>query len=149
MSKAFTKDDVPEAPVVVRHRPSLPDGVPNYVTARGLVALRAGLAAVGPDNPRRAELEQRVASAVVVPPPAEQEEVRFGANVTLRGADGRTRQVRIVGVDEADPVVGLIAFVAPLARALLGRRAGDVVDVKAPGGGEELEILAVDYEDGG
>ena len=147
MSKAFTKDDVPDAPVVIRHRPSLPDGVPNYVTARGLAALRAELVTTPEGALRRAELEQRIASAVLVPPPAEPNEIRFGARVQLRAADGRARQVRIVGIDEADPAAGSIAFVAPLSRALLGRRAGDLVSVKTPGGDEDLEVVAVVYDD--
>lgn len=149
VSKAFTRDDLPDAPVVVRHRPSLPDGTLNYVTARGLAALRAEVVISEAGGARRAELDQRIASAVLVPPPAEQEEIRFGAHVKLRAADGRTRQVRIVGVDEADPAGGLIAFVAPLARALLGRRAGDLLSVRTPGGGEELEVMAVAYDDRG
>jgi len=146
MSKAFTKDDLPDPPVVVRHRPSLPEGMPNYVTARGLAALRAELATAEAGSARRGELERRIASAVLVPPPAEQEEIRFGAQVELRAEGGRTRHVRIVGVDEADPADSLIAFVAPLARALLGRRAGDRVSVRTPGGDEELEVIAVAYD---
>jgi transcription elongation factor GreB len=54
--------------------------------------------------------------------------------------------VQLVGVDEANPAAGLIAFVAPLARALLGRRVGDVVTVRAPGGGEEVEVVALAYD---
>ena len=145
MSKAFTKDDRPDEPVVVRHRPALPDGVPNYATARGLQALRAELAAAEP-GPRRAALEQRLATAVVPAPPEDRDEIRFGARVALRAEDGRLRQVRIVGVDEADPARGWILFVAPLARALLGRRAGDVVSLRTPGGVEQLEIGAVEYD---
>jgi len=146
VSKAFTKDDRADEPVVVRHRPPLPEGVPNYVTPRGLQALRAELAAAGP-GARRLELERRIAAAVLAPPPADRAEIRFGARVTVRGADGAVRQLQIVGVDEANPAAGLIAFVAPLARALLGRRAGDAVTVRAPGGAEELEVLAIDYDD--
>jgi transcription elongation factor GreB len=149
VSKAFTKDDRPDEPVVVRHRPPLPDGVPNYVTRRGLQALREQLAAAEPGRvaaARRSELEQRIATAGLAAPPADREEIRFGARATLRAQDGQTRQVQIVGVDEADPGAGLIAFVAPLARALLGRRAGDPVTVRTPGGAEELEVLAVDYD---
>jgi transcription elongation factor GreB len=149
VSKAFTKDDRPDPPVVVRHRPSLPDGVVNYVTARGLAALRAELAAAPPGGARRAELEHRIAGAVLVPPPADPDEIRFGARVQLRTESGRTRDVRLVGVDEADPGAGLVAFVAPLARALLGRRVGDRISVRTPGGGEELEVLAVAYDDRG
>jgi transcription elongation factor GreB len=146
VSKAFTKDDRPDEPVVVRHRSPLPDGVPNYVTPRGLQALRAELAAAEP-GARRSELERRIAAAVPAPPPADRDDIRFGARVRLRDRNGDIRQVQIVGVDEASPAAGLIAFVAPLARALLGRRVGDPVTVRAPGGSEELEVLAVDYDD--
>ena len=146
MSKAFTKDDRPDEPVVVRHRPSLPEGLPNYVTRRGLQALRDQLATTEPGL-RRSELEQRIATAVLVAPPANREEIRFGARVKVRDAAGALRQVQIVGVDEADPGTGLVAFLAPLARALLGRGVGDRVTVGAPGGSEELEVLAVDYDD--
>jgi transcription elongation factor GreB len=151
VSKAFTKDDRPDEPLVVRHRPPLPEGVPNYVTQRGMRMLREQLAAAAETGAtaRRAELEQRIGSAVLAPPPADRDEIRFGARVTLRGHEGQPRRLQIVGVDEADPAAGLIAFVAPLARALLGQRSGDTVGVRAPGGSEELEVVAVDYDDVG
>ena len=147
MSKAFTKDDRPDEPLVVRHRPPLPDGVPNYVTPRGLQALRAELAAAEP-GARRLELERRIAAAVLAPPPADRDEIRFGARVRMQDAAGEIRQVQIVGVDEANPAEGLIAFVAPLARALLGRRAGDAVTLRAPGGTEELDVVSIEYDAG-
>jgi transcription elongation factor GreB len=156
VSKAFTKDDGPDAAPVLRRRAPLPAGSPNYVTARGLRALRAELERLPAAPPRgdaqahaawRAELEERVATAVVVGPPEDRGEVRFGATVRLRDAEGRARVVRIVGVDEADAAHGLVAFTAPLARAVLGLRAGDAVGVRAPGGEEELEIVGVDWED--
>jgi transcription elongation factor GreB len=146
VSKAFTKDDRPDEPVVVRHRPSLPDGVPNYVTRRALEALRAELA-LAPSGARHRELEQRISAAVLAPPPADRDEIRFGAHVRLRGTDGRIQQVQIVGVDEANPAAGVIAFVAPVARALLGRRVGEVVTVRAPGGAEALKVLEIYYDD--
>jgi transcription elongation factor GreB len=155
VSKAFTKDDGPTAAEVQRHRPPLPPGVPNYVTLRGLRTLRDELATLGhvPQGPdhhalaaRRTELEQRIATAVLVPPPANRGEVRFGATVTVRDDDGNARVVSIVGVDESHPAAGLVAFVAPLARALLGHHVGDVVTVRAPGGEEGLAILSVDYD---
>jgi transcription elongation factor GreB len=146
MSKAFTKDDRPDEPLVVRRRATLPDGVPNYVTQRWMRRLREQLAAA--DAPQRAELEQRIAAAVPAPPVNDRDEIRFGARVTLRDEDGQTRTVQIVGVDEADPAAGLIAFVAPLARALLGHRTGDTVTVRAPGGTDELAVTAVAYDEG-
>jgi transcription elongation factor GreB len=145
VSKAFTKDDRPDEPVVVRHRPALPEGLPNYVTRRGLQSLRDLLATTEP-GARRSELEQRIATATLVAPPARREEIRFGARVTVRDSAGALRQVQIVGVDEADPGMGLVVFLAPLARALLGRGVGDRVTVRAPGGTEELEVVAVDYD---
>jgi transcription elongation factor GreB len=146
MSKAFTKDDRPDEPVVIRHRPSLPEGLPNYITRRGLQGLRDQLATTEP-GARRAELEQRIATAVLTPPPVDRNEIRFGARVKIRDAAGALREIQIVGVNEADPGQSLVAFVAPLARALLGSRVGDQVTVRAPGGAEELEVLAVDYDD--
>jgi transcription elongation factor GreB len=154
VSKAFTKDDGPDAPEIARHRAPLPPG-PNYVTAAGLRALRDELAHLDRTPPDadpggaawRAELERRIATAVVASPPRDQSEVRFGAHVGLRHADGVTRALTIVGVDEADASVGRIAFVAPVARALLGRRLGDVVSIRAPGGDNEVEIVSVQYAD--
>jgi len=144
VSKAFTKDDRPDEPLVVRRRPALPDGVPNYVTQRGMRLLREQLALA--EGAHRTELEQRLASAVLAPPPGARGEIRFGAKVTLRSGEGQVRTIQIVGVDEADPAAGSIAFVAPLARALLGHGAGDTVTVRAPGGTEDLEIIAVEYD---
>jgi transcription elongation factor GreB len=157
LSKAFTKDDGPAAPEVARRRPPLPADVPNYVTTRGLLALRDELATLEPVPPgeghqaaaaRRADLEARIGTAVLAPPPIDPDEIRFGARVQVRAHDGQVREVQIVGVDEADPADGLVAFVAPLARALLGRRADDVVTVRTPRGEEELTVLAVTYDDG-
>jgi transcription elongation factor GreB len=159
VSKAFTKDDGPAEAPILRRRAPLPAGVPNYVTPRGLRALREELATLdagapsGPNAPdvqahaaRRTELEQRIASAVVPPPPADRTEIRFGARVRAASTGGDVRDIQIVGVDEADPAAHAIAFVAPLARALLGRRAGDVVSVRTPGGEEELTVVAVAYD---
>ena len=168
MSKAFTKEDDRggDEPALPRRAP-LPDGTPNYVTARGLALLEAELTALereraqlaGEGDARRAawlrlggqiaELAARIASAVLIAPPADAEEqVRFGAAVRIRREDGSEEVFRIVGVDEADPKRGCIAFVAPLARALLGKYAGDAVRFASPRGAEELEIAAVDYERG-
>ena len=159
MSKAFTKDDdAAGAPLVPRRAP-LPAGQPNYVTARGLALLRAELTALRAEQTRRApnadaallerlaELEERLAATELVTPlnPAPSE-VRFGAIVTVRTGAGPERTFSIVGVDEANASEGRIAFVAPIARALLGKRRGDVTTFRAPHGEEELEIVRVAYE---
>lgn len=167
MSKAFTKDDVSDAPLILPRRAPLPAGMPNYVTARGLARLRLELAAVKQSSSlssssdgeraregalqaaRVAELEQRLAAAVLVESRLQaQGEVRFGATVSVENGAGRVRRYRIVGVDEANATEGAIAFVAPLARALLGKRLGEVATIQAPAGEEELVIVAIDYDDG-
>src|SRR5206468_1463880 len=131
--------------------------IPNYVTPRGLAALRtelaelvAALARVRADRAgveperakaavlgRLAELEARLATAELVPWPSEApHEVRFGARVTVRNPAGELRTYQIVGVDEANAGEGRIAFVAPLARALLGKRAGEAALMRTPQGEE-------------
>jgi transcription elongation factor GreB len=177
MSKAFTKEGDGDAPPLLPARAPLPAGTPNYVTPRGLRALRAELAALEAERARlgeaasgepagevageaarraallrigarRVALEERLASAVLVAPGARgaEEEVRFGARVELRTAGGDLRRYQIVGVDEADAAAGRLAFVAPLARALLGRRVGEAVEVRTARGAEEVEIVAVAYD---
>ncbi|MBI3171441.1 MAG: transcription elongation factor GreA [Hydrocarboniphaga effusa] len=72
--------------------------------------------------------------------------VVFGATVKLADAEsGRESRYQIVGEDEADSKNGLISINSPIARALIGKKEGDVVEVQAPGGVRELEILGVEY----
>ncbi len=73
--------------------------------------------------------------------------VVFGVTVDLEAqADGSRVTYQIVGEDEADIRLGLIAVTSPIARALVGKEEGDVVDVAAPGGIRSYEIVAVRYE---
>ena len=74
------------------------------------------------------------------------DQVFFGATVRLRAQSGAEREVTIVGMDEVDPARGRVSWVSPIARALIKARAGDVVSLATPGGGEELEILDVRYD---
>ncbi len=72
--------------------------------------------------------------------------VVFGATVELIDEDsGKQVAYRIVGEDEADIGSGLLSFSSPIARALIGREEGDVVDVKTPGGDRSYEIVEVRY----
>jgi len=64
--------------------------------------------------------------------------VAFGSTVTI-GRKGRKQTFRIVGVDEADASNGMISFHAPLARAVMGARAADIVEADEPLG--EIEIV--------
>ena len=168
LNKAFTKEDETTEPAMVPPRAPLPAGTPNYVTARGLEKLktelrelddeRKRLDTAAPDADRaralvhlaarRNALEDRLASATLVDPAMQpRDEVRFGARVEVRGADGAVRTYRIVGVDEADPTAGLVAFVSPVARALLGRRVDESVSVRTPRGEDEIEIVRIDYDE--
>lgn len=72
--------------------------------------------------------------------------VIFGATVLVSDADsGDEMTYQIVGEDEADIDLGKISVASPIARALIGKEEGDVVDVKVPSGLRELEIVEVQY----
>jgi len=72
--------------------------------------------------------------------------VVFGATVDLEDQDGGQKlQYQIVGDDEADIRAGRISVSSPIARAIVGKSEGDVVDVAAPGGRRSYEIVAVSY----
>jgi transcription elongation factor GreB len=161
VSRAFTKEDREEPPLVVPRAP-LPDGVANYVTRRGLELLRAERAALDASRPdvegangaaalaayhaRLAALDARIVSAQLLDPASlPQDEVRFSAAVTLRDTSGQERRYRIVGVDEADAAAGRIAFTSPLARELIGKSLADSVTLRSPQGELEYEIVAIDY----
>lgn len=73
------------------------------------------------------------------------DQVFFGATVTYADDAGRPTTITILGVDEADSAQGQVSWVAPVARALIKARVGDVVRLAVPGGVQELEVLAVDY----
>jgi transcription elongation GreA/GreB family factor len=150
MSRAFTKeddagDDLPERPV--------PEG-PNYVTPRGLellraavtqlVAMRKSASDLKPIDRDLRYLEARIDSAIVVPK-GSGTEARFGAAVTLKDEAGAVRTFRIVGEDEARGDPGLMPWSAPLARAVLGAKAGDSVAWEGPEGVARYEIVRVDY----
>jgi len=93
---------------------------------------------------RLAELDARFASAELVDPASQPKDVvRFGATVTVHGEDAREHAYHIVGVDEADPTRGDVAFTSPIARALLGHEVGDEVTLRTPRGTERLEIVAI------
>ena len=73
------------------------------------------------------------------------DQIFFGATVTYVQSDGVERRVRIVGVDEVDPLNGLISWVSPVAKALIKAHEGDLVSLLTPAGRLELEILTVTY----
>jgi transcription elongation factor GreA len=94
------------------------------------------------------EIEGKLAAAQVIDPATLDAEGRvvFGSTVELEDEASGTRVTyQIVGDDEADLKLGLISISSPIARALIGRSAGDVAEVKAPGGLKSYEIIEVRY----
>ena len=92
------------------------------------------------------EIEHKLASAEVIDPARlpNTGKVVFGASVELEDqADGARVTYQVVGEDEADIRAGRISVTSPIARALVGKSEGEVVDVAAPGGTRSYEIVAV------
>lgn len=153
MSRAFVKQDAEETFEDLPDRPVSEH--PNYVTPEGLALIEAELTRLSQEHAAALATSDRAlltraardlrywtarrASAQLIRPPADCSQVRFGCTVTLGRDDGRRQTFRIVGEDEAEPAKGTLSHVSPLARALMGRKVGDVV----PAGRDEAEILAI------
>ncbi len=98
---------------------------------------------------RIADIEAKLANAQVIDPRLVDADGRcvFGSSVDLEDeADGSAVSWQIVGEDEADIKSGKISISSPIARALIGKYAGDAVEVHTPGGVKRYEILDVRYE---
>src|SRR5580765_242873 len=98
---------------------------------------------------RIAELESKLANAQVIDPKLLQDsEGRcvFGATVEVEDGEGQASTWQIVGEDEADIKQSRISVSSPMARALIGKEAGESVEVKTPGGIKRYEIIDVRYE---
>jgi transcription elongation GreA/GreB family factor len=154
MSKAFTKENDDDGATELPEREV--SSFPNLVTREGLSLIDAEIErhstahadALGLNDKEQAsrvarELRywtQRRATAQVTPPPVDNSEVRFGSTVSIQRGDGRRQTWRIVGEDEADPARGTLSHASPLARMLMGREVGDVVQA----GAGEAEIVAIE-----
>jgi transcription elongation factor GreA len=90
-------------------------------------------------------LRERLDNAVVVEPATgETDVVSFGSTVEVADeASGRTMEYTLVGATEADLSAGLLSAESPMARALIGRRAGDAVTVPAPRGDRQMKVVRV------
>ena len=149
MSRAFVKESDGEAELPERSVSTHP----NLVTPRGLAAIEARIqelnqerqaARSAEDAALRARVERdlrywnaRRASARVVETATATERVRFGMRVTLELEGGATQSFRLVGEDEADAAQGRLSWVAPLAKALIGRAVGERVSFQ---GGEAFIV---------
>ena len=94
------------------------------------------------------EIESKLAAAQIIDPATLNAEGRivFGSTVDLEDEDsGAKVTYQIVGDDEADLKLRLISISSPIARALIGKEAGDVAEVQAPGGLRHYEVMAVRY----
>jgi transcription elongation factor GreB len=156
MSRGFIKEGDQEEIPMVPPRAYLPEGVPNYVTKEGLAALNQELESLQEELAKTGDnyimsnfieakmklLISRINSAVEVDlSKAKMDMVSFGAWVRYNG-----RVVRIVGVDEANLAKGLISFISPLAKALTGKKAGEVFELKGLGNTERITVEEVSFE---
>jgi transcription elongation factor GreB len=165
VSRAFVREDAGVEIEAVAERAPLPDGAANLVTPRGwrlLIGERAELdlelrrreddgAPTDAVVARLGALDARIASARVVQGNLPDGTVRFGAKVGVvaigPGASADRRWITIVGVDEADPATGRIAHLSPMATALMGARAGDVVSFSGAGVDRLVRVVAVTNAD--
>jgi len=93
-----------------------------------------------------ADLEDRLSRAMVIDPKTlSGDKVVFGATVTLKDEDGKKVKYQLVGQVEADAKDGRISYNSPLGRALIGREAGDEVEVSTPSGDRYYEVKKVEF----
>lgn len=159
MSVAFTKEESSEtaAETMLPDRPV--SAHPNLVTLTGLKQLQAQLEearaayeaanSIEDVNERRRQqagplrdaryFAERVRTAELLPDPVSHEVIAFGSTVSYCRDDHPAQTYRIVGEDEADPKTGSISFASPVARALMGKAVGDVVEVNE----QELDIISI------
>ena len=149
MGRAFVKEDDGAIPELL---PELPvSTAPNLVTPRGLRAIEAKVAELEAelhqteDEAEAARIRRdlrywhgRRVTAQVTESPGDV--VGFGTRVRFRRRSGGEQTIEIVGEDEADPTADLIAYIAPIAHAMMGAEPGDAVEM----GEDELTVVAVE-----
>jgi transcription elongation factor GreB len=167
MSRGFVKEDDQEEIPIVPQRAFLPEGVTNFVTQTGMDQLLAEKQALinerdnlsnSSENEKRIALnyinarlyllDNRISEAKVVNPDEQpQNEIRFGASVTLKTkGTGHIQTFQIVGVDEADISKGKISFISPLAKILINKKTGETVTLKRDKEDVGFEIMGIAYQ---
>jgi transcription elongation factor GreB len=157
MSRAFVDEsasessegDAPELKI------PLPPGAKNYVTPRGAEHARAELEQLlAVAQPRLREVDRRIQylsrmaaiMEIVTPGAKPPERVVFGTTVRVKESGHGERTYRIVGVDESDPARSWVSWISPVARALTGRKPGDIVKVALPSEEKLLTIVSIGYD---
>ncbi len=164
MSRAFINEDQQVDTPFVPPRADLPKGVTNYVTPEGFEALlkekeelserlrelNAGeehgkMTAIKVIHIKLEMLEKRIITSNIVEyEEQDKSEVRFGSKVLLQiGRSKKTRNLQIVGVDEADLKEGKIAFTSPLAKEMMNKKVGDRVVLKLAHGDSVFKVLEI------
>jgi transcription elongation factor GreA len=97
---------------------------------------------------RIADIQSKIATAEVVDPSTlKSDRIVFGAHVVIQDTESEEEsRYQIVGVDEADVKQGSISVMSPLARALIGKKVGDVVTVQSPKGDKDYEVISFEFK---
>jgi transcription elongation factor GreB len=166
MSRGFVREGDQEEAPVIPPRAALPDNAPNYVTLAGFESLKTEkiqlmeeLSSFETSDEREKRrksaeidgklhlLNERINSARVLDAIDQNlDEVRFGATVTYKVDSAKTPvTLKIVGVDEANIRDKKIAFIAPIAKALMGKKEGDIANLSLGGEERKIEIIKIIY----
>ena len=167
MSRAFVKEDDQEEQPIIPQRAPLPKGVSNYVTPMGLDLLererndleneRSEISEIESEKERRVAktvvneklklVEARIASAQVLSfDDVPKDEVRFGATVKIQMPfKNMVQEFQIVGVDEADAKAKKVAFTAPIATAITGKRVNEPAILRLGSKEQQVKILEIKY----
>lgn len=166
MSRGFVKEDDQEETPLVPPRAHLPEGVTNFMTENGMAELlaekqalideKASIDAATEQEKRVASnfinakihlLDERIAIAKIVQLSEQpQDEIRFGATVTLKiGTSAKQQTYQLVGVDEADISKNKISFISPIAKILIGKKVGEKAILKLAKEDRVFEVMEICY----
>ncbi len=166
MSRGFVKEDDQEETPLVPPRSDLPEGVTNFITENGMAELLAekqalidekGAIEASTEQEKRIAsnfinakihlLDERIAIAKIVNLNEQpQDEIRFGATVTLKiGTSAKQQSYQLVGVDEADISKNKISFISPIARILIGKKVGEQAILKLAKEDRVFEVKGIKY----
>lgn len=173
MSRGFVKEDDQEEAPFIPPRAPLPAGAINLVTPRGYELLdqerrdlenerrsvieKGEAGEIGDDDRRRQLIvingkldlvDERIATAQIIQHEAPPDDVRFGTTVTFRHESGPRKgsviTLSIVGVDEANIKEGRVAFTAPIVNAMIGKRAGESMELRLGDQIQRSKILKIE-----